>query len=108
MASNQTNFSNFIAKFKNTKISAGVIQDEIIKVDIKRPPELQNETSDSRESKILPNQLLNFQIKTFLPYDNSFFFYKLKETYTVDDAIEKLGFGVFQIKLAFLSGCAYV
>lgn len=30
------------------------------------------------------------------------------KTYTIDEAIESLGFGMFQVKLAFLSGCAYM
>lgn len=32
----------------------------------------------------------------------------MKETYTIDSAVEKMGFGMFQVKLSILTGLAWV
>lgn len=37
-----------------------------------------------------------------------FFFLESKATYTVEEAIDKMGYGPFQVKLMFVIGLAWV
>lgn len=75
-----SNFGHIISKFKRNKVN------------------------DKNDFVVYDDTIVKVDIKRERPEVTS----NSKKTYTIDEAIEKLGFGLFQVKLAFLTGCAYM